>query len=368
MNPESLTAALKQEAFRLGFDLVGATAAVCPSGNGHFREWLELGYAGEMRYLADRADAYAHPSHVLDGVQSILMLAVNYRTVEPAQAAPGQGTVSRYGWGDDYHDVIRRQLHALADFHRELVPKAQVRGVIDTAPLLEREFAQQAGLGWIGKNTMLVNRRFGSWPFLAGLLTTEPLAYDEPIEKGHCGSCRMCLDACPTGALVEPYRLDARKCISYLTIELRESIPTDLRSPIGDQLFGCDLCQEACPWNGRTPMTDAESYRPKADSNPMELAQLFLLDEAAFRERFRGTPLWRGKRAGLLRNAAIVLGNRPHPPALPSLLRGLEDDEPIVRAACAWALKHYADQTAQRGLCDRMAVETNPTVRAELEA
>ena len=341
MNPESLTDALKREALRLGFDLVGATAAVCPSGIGPFREWLDRGYAGEMRYLSDRANAYADPNQVLDGVQSILMLAVNYRTVEPAPAGPGQGAVSRYGWGDDYHDVIRRQLHDLADFHRQLVPEAHVRGVVDTAPLLERDFAQQAGLGWIGKNTMLVNRRFGSWTFLAGLLSSEPLVYDEPIEKGYCGSCRECLDACPTGALVEPYRLDARKCLSYLTIELRESIPTDLRGPIDDQLFGCDLCQKACPWNGDTPTTEAKAYCPRADSNPMKLAELFLLDDAAFRERFCGTPFWRSKRTGILRNAAIVLGNHPHVPAVPGLLRGLADGEPLVRDACKWALLRY---------------------------
>jgi len=342
MNPESLTGELKREALRLGFDLAGATAAVSPSGIGPFREWLDRGYAGEMCYLSDRVDAYAHPSHVLDGVQSILMLAVNYRTIEPTPAGPGQGAVSRYGWGDDYHDVIRRQLHDLADFHRCLVPEAQVRGVVDTAPLLERDFAQQAGLGWIGKNTMLVNRRLGSWTFLAGLLSSELLVYDEPMEKGHCGSCHACLDACPTGALVEPYRLDARKCISYLTIELRESIPTDLRGPIGDQLFGCDLCQKACPWNSDTPTADTEAYRPGPDSNPMRLAELFSLDDAAFRERFLGTPFWRSKRTGILRNAAIVLGNHPHPPAAPGLQHGLADDEPIVRTACEWALLRYS--------------------------
>ena len=370
MNAESLTAALKDEALRLGFDLAGATALVRrpDAAVERLREWLDRGYAGEMRYLADRADAFAHPRHLLDGVRSILMLGVNYRTAEPAATRAGQGVVSRYGWGDDYHDVIRGQLHRLADFHRQLVPEAKVRGVVDTAPLSERAFARQAGLGWIGKNTMLLNRRLGSWLFLAALLSSEQLDYDEPSEKGYCGTCRACLDACPTGALVEPHWLDARKCISYLTIELRDSIATDLQGSLGDRLFGCDLCQEVCPWNRETPATDAEAYRPEPQMNPMDLAELFSLDEAAFKERFRGASLWRAKRRGLLRNAAIVLGNRPHPPAVGALMRGAADVEPIVRAASAWALKRYDDESARKTLRDRAAVETDPDVRAELQA
>jgi epoxyqueuosine reductase len=230
---------------------------------------------------------------------------VNYRTVEPIEAGHGQARVSRYAWGADYHEVIRRRLHALADFHRRLVPTAGVRGVIDTAPLLEREFGQLAGLGWIGKNTMLINERFGSWVFLAALLTTQELAYDQPSIAGRCGSCRACLDACPTGALVEPYRLDARKCISYLTIELRGAVAEELRMACGNRLFGCDACQEACPWNRRTPATAEPAFRPGPGMNPIELAELTALDEGAFRRRFRHTPLWRARREGIRRNAGM---------------------------------------------------------------
>ena len=228
MNAASLTAALKQESLRLGFDLAGATPAAAPPDFERFRQWLSDGYAGQMHYLAERLDAYRHPNRVLDGAKSVLMLGMNYRTVEPAEAGPGQARVSRYAWGTDYHEVLRRRLHALADVHRRLVPRAQVRGVVDTAPLLERQYGQLAGLGWIGKNTTLINRIFGSWFFLAALLSTEELEYDEPGDAGGCGSCRACLDACPTGALGGPYRLDARKCISYLTIELRGATPPEL--------------------------------------------------------------------------------------------------------------------------------------------
>jgi epoxyqueuosine reductase len=333
-----LTARLKEEARRLGFDLAGGCRAAAPPRIDRFDEWLAAGYAGRMRYLADRAEAYRHPRHVLGGVRSILMLAMNYRTVEPVPPGGGQGAISRYAWGDDYHDLIRRRLDRLADFHRRLTPGANIRGVVDTAPLLEREFAALAGLGWIGKNTMLVNERLGSWLFLAALLTSEPLDCDEPAAADRCGSCRACLDACPTGALVEPYRLDSRRCISYLTIEQRGHVPEGLRSGLGDRLFGCDVCQEVCPWNRDTPGAVEQHFQPGPQRNPIELAELFLLDEAALRKQFRSTPLWRAKREGILRNAAIVLGNRSHEAAAPALMRGLHDAEPTVRAACAWAL------------------------------
>lgn len=342
MTPDSLTAALKEESARLGFDLSGAVAAVTPPGIERFERWLADGFAGRMYYMADRAESYRHPRHILDGVRSVLMLATCYRTVEPTEPAAGQGRVSCYAWGADYHEVIRRRLHSLADFHRRLVPDAEVRGIVDTAPLLEREFAQLAGLGWIGKNTLLVNRQFGSWIFLAALLSTEELQYDEPLGTDYCGSCRACIDACPTGALSEPYRLDARRCISYLTIELQDSIPTELRKPVGDRLFGCDVCQSVCPWNSRAATTDEVNFRPLEGMNPVELAELFELDEAAFRKRFRHTPLWRARQCGILRNAAIVLGNRPHEAAVPALKRGLQYDEPAVRSACAWALERYS--------------------------
>jgi epoxyqueuosine reductase len=294
-----------------------------------------------MEYFAHRAEAYEHPRHVMDGVRSLLVLARNYRTQPPQPPGPGQGAISRYAWGGDYHDTIRRGLHQLCDFHRQLVPEAEVRGVIDTAPLLERPFAQLAGLGWIGKNTLLLNQRLGSWFFLAVLLTSEVLEYDAPATADHCGTCRACLDACPTGALVAPYRLDARKCISYLTIELREPIPKPLRAGQGQWLLGCDICQEVCPWNHREVASDEPSFQPLPGANPVELAELLDLDEAAFRRRFRHTPFVRPKRGAVLRSAAIALGNRPHPAARPALERGLHDPDPMVGEACAWALEHY---------------------------
>ncbi len=366
MDPGELTHRLKREARRLGFDLAGAAPAVGPPGHGRLEEWIAAGYAGQMRYLADRLEAHAHPGHVLEGARSLLVLAMNYRGADPVEPGPGQGRVSRYAWGHDYHDLIHARLKQLAAYHRRLVPAARVRGVVDTAPLMEREFALLAGLGWRGKNTLLLNRRHGSWLFLAVLLSGEVLAYDQPASAEYCGSCRACLEACPTQALVEPYVLDARRCISYLTIELREGLPGKIRHQIGDWVFGCDVCQEVCPWNRKVPAGKEEAFRPRAGMRPIELAGLFELDETAFRRRFRKTPLWRARRRGLLRNAALALGNRPDPVAIGGLVRGLQDDESPVRAACAWALGRHGTSPARQALAERLAAEQDRQVREEI--
>jgi epoxyqueuosine reductase len=305
--------------------------------------WLADGLVGEMRYFSQRISAYRDPGLILAGAKSVLMLGMNYRTVEPVAAGPGQGNVSRYAWGGDYHEVIRRKLRELAQFHRQLVPHCQVRGVVDTAPLLERGFAQRAGLGWIGKNTLLINEKFGSWISLAALLTTEELEFDEPALSNRCGDCRSCLDACPTGALEAPYRVDARKCVSYLTIESPGPIPLELRKACGDRLFGCDACQEACPWNRSTPIGNENNFQPRPGMNPVDLAELFALDEAGFRQRFRDTSLGRVKLAGLLRNAAGALGNQPDKNARAALEHGLQNANSIVKETCAWAIKEIGE-------------------------
>jgi epoxyqueuosine reductase len=369
MDTGELTGGLRRRAADLGFSMCGISPAVAPPGAARFDEWLAAGYAGQMHYLADRRQAYSHPRHVLEAARSIVMLAMNYRTAEPAQPRPGEGRVSRYAWGDaDYHDVIRERLNQLAEFLRECVPSAQARGVVDTAPLLEREFAQLAGLGWIGKNTLLLHRDHGSWFFLAALITDVELTYDQTYEADHCGTCRACLDACPTNAFPQPYVLDSTRCISYLTIELRDAIPVELRDGVGEWVFGCDVCQDVCPWNSRAPQSREAAFVPRDNNNPIDLIALFDLDDAAFRERFRHTPLWRPKRRGMLRNAAIVLGNRPTPAAIPALIRGLDDDEPLVRGACAWALGRYVTKEARRALTSRLAIEDEHVVIAEITA
>lgn len=360
----TLTAVLKAEAASLGFVLSGVAPAVSPQGFAHLREWIAAGYAGEMRYLADRLSAYEHPRAVLDGVQSILMLGFPYKTAEPTTADSLAGKVARYAWGPvDYHDLLHDRLSLLSKKLLAAVPHAKVRGVVDSAPLLEREFAQLAGLGWIGKNTLLLHRQQGSYFFLAALLTDQTLVPDVPFAADHCGSCTACLDACPTQAFPQPYVLDATRCISYLTIELKGAIPAALRPGIEDWAFGCDVCQEVCPWNRRAPLTSEPSLLP-ANKNPLALAPLFDLTEDGFRQVFRKTPLWRSKRRGILRNAAIVLGNSKNPDeAVAPLSKGIADAEPLVREAAGWALFQLGTDSALALLRAHLAVESDPQLK-----
>lgn len=365
----ALSGAIRSAAQELGFPLVGITPAVSPQGITRFREWLAAGYAGEMRFLSERADAYEHPESVLAGARSLVLLAMPYDSEPPQLVGPGQGRVSRYAWGsEDYHDLIHDRLKQLAASVRHLAPHATVRGVVDTAPLLEREFAQLAGLGWIGKNTLLLNRQWGSWFFLAALLIDQLLDYDEPFVSDHCGTCTACLDACPTDAFVAPHVLDASRCISYLTIELRGPIPKELRAGMGDWVFGCDVCQDVCPWNNKAPATSETSFRPREEFNPLQLTELFSLDDEGFRRQFRHTPMWRTKRRGLLRNAAIVLGNQKHATHVQVLKIGLNDAESLVRGAAAWALGQIATEDARTALQSRYAIEDDPQVRQEIAA
>lgn len=281
------------------------------------------------------ADARRDPKSILPEVRSVIMVAMEYGQTRLAatrvfegSAPPNTGKIARYASGPDYHDVMRAKLNQLLDWLRQQAPHCTGRGVVDTAPLLERDFARRAGLGWIGKNTMLINKHRGSYFFLGALLTNLDLKPDRPHMANHCGTCTACLDACPTQAFAEPGRLDSRKCISYLTIELRQQVPEGQRPGNGDWLFGCDVCQEVCPWNRH------DASQPER----VDLIELLQLDEVEFRHRYRGTVLFRTKRRGVLRNAAIALGNAGDETALPALERALADDEPMIREAAAWAI------------------------------
>jgi len=362
-----LAESLRAEALRLGFALVGFAPAIEPTGYSRLEEWLQAGYAGEMKYLERRKAAYAHPRHVLDGVRSLVLLGLDYNSQVPGARETGKGRVSRYAWGNvDYHDLIWQKLSQLEDWLVEREAGASVRGVVDTAPLLEREFAQLAGLGWQGKNTLLINPRRGSYFFLAALLTDLDFPVETKVETDHCGSCRRCLDACPTQAFPEPYVLDARRCISYLTIELRQPVPEELRAGLGDWLFGCDICQEVCPWNRFSPQAFEANFRPRNDSGLESLVELLSLSEEQFRERFRNTPLWRPRRRGILRNAALVVGNQRFAPATGVLVASLRDAEELVRGAAAWALGQIGGSEALEGLRGALVGEMVEYVRDEI--
>jgi epoxyqueuosine reductase len=369
MTPEELTQSLKSEASRLGFGLVGVCPAVRPLRLSEFHAWLDRGYAGEMDYLEDRRAAYSTPASILDGARSIVMLGMSYLSREPVATRAGQGRVSRYAWNEnDYHDLIHERLKELKKHFQSIVPWAAVRTVIDTAPLLEREFAALAGLGWQGKNTLLLNRSQGSWFFLAALLTDIELQFDQPFVEDHCGTCTACLDACPTSAFVAPRVLDANRCISYLTIEHRSPIDHSLREQLGDWVFGCDICQDVCPWNRKVTPTTIEEFQPSEATNPMDLPPLFELNEEEFRARFRLTALWRPRRRGILRNAAIVLGNQRVTSSVPALIRGLNDVDALIRGATAWALGRIGDSAALDALRTRQTLETDAYVRSEIES
>jgi epoxyqueuosine reductase len=344
----TLAADLKAEASRSGCDLVGIAPAVTPTGFTRLQDWLAKGFAGEMTYLPRRASAYEHPRSVLPPVRSIVMIAVNYKAGDEPPAQPHAGRVARYARGGvDYHHLLRERLQHLADWLHQQVPGCRTRAVVDTAPLLERDFAQLAGLGWFGKNTMLIHKRAGSFLLLGGLLTDVDLPSDEPHHTAHCGTCTRCLDICPTDAFPEPYVLDARRCIAYATIELKGPIPSDLREGIGDWLFGCDLCQDVCPWNRKSPRTNDPAFQPRNDLHPADAVALLQLTEDEFQQRYRDTPLGRPGRSGLRRNAALVLGNRRESTAIPALIAACSDDDPVVRDAAAWALEQFDDPAAQ---------------------
>ena len=322
--------------------LTGVAAAAEPARLRAVQRWLENGFAGEMHYLANRAEAYSHPTKVLDGCRTLLMLALPYRTVESRsrEAGDDQAGIARYAVGKaDYHDVIHGRLKELKQWLERARPGAMVRGVVDTAPLLEREFAEAAGLGWVGKNTLLLNRTWGSYFFLAALLTDVELVIDEPQEKGYCGTCTACLDACPTDAFTEPYVLDARRCLSYLTIEHRGKIDDELAKRFEQWVFGCDICQEVCPWNRKAALSDEEVFKPREDFEELSLQDLLELDEQGFREKFRHTPMWRSKRRGMLRNALLSVGARRLSELRSYVQPLLVDEEPIIRDAAAWALQ-----------------------------
>lgn len=354
----------------MGFDFVGIAAAVEPDGFSRLNDWLSEGFHGEMEYMETRREVYKHPGGVLPKVRSIMMLGLSYhQNVASMPHQPGTGRVARYAWGQvDYHDLIHKKLKSLCRFAKAQKDGLAIRGVVDTAPLLEREFAQLAGMGWHAKNTMLINRELGSWFLIAAILTDEELEVDSPMKTSHCGTCSACIEACPTDAFVEPGTLDANKCISYLTIEHRTPIPIELRSQMGDWILGCDVCQDVCPWNNKAAHSKHEEFQPVESLRPLELHGLFGLDDEQFRARFRKTPLWRPKRRGILRNAAIALGNQPSAKGLESLSIGINDEEPLIRGACAWAIgKHIALFGGLELLQQRKETETDADVLSEID-
>ena len=366
---ETLTSAVKAEAMRLGFDMVGIATALPPPHADALDPWLAAGHAGELAYLARNAAKRSDPQQVVQGAQSIISVGMHYRTAEPPRDLwndPSRGQISRYAWGVDYHDVLLPKLRLLQGWLERTVGRAEIgRSYVDTGPVLERAVGVAAGLGFQGKNTLLIHPRQGSWFVLGELIVDVALVPDQPQAIGGCGTCTRCQVACPTQAFVGPWVLDARRCISYLTIELKGPIPRELRPLIGNRIFGCDVCQEVCPWNVRWgQFTREASFAPQDDVIAPSLLELMALDDEGFRTRFRGSPVKRTKRRGLLRNAAVALGNWGDPAAIPVLCTALDDHEPLIRGHAAWALGRIGGALA--ALRARLALEQDAWVREEI--
>lgn len=342
-------ATIKRATEEAGFDLAGIAPASDAPELQHFPEWIGAGHAGEMKYLEARDDwgelKRASLASVAPWARSVVVCAINYNTENPYSTQvhdPSRGWISRYAWTrEDYHDAVLRRLKQVENALRQALPAEQLpalttRSYVDTGPFVERVFAKYAGVGWVGKNTCIINQKKGSWLFLGVILTSLELAPDLPAPD-RCGTCTRCIDACPTDAILAPYRLDSNKCISYLTIEKRGSIPEDLRAGIGHHVFGCDICQDVCPWNRKAPASTAPEFDPRPGLVNPALAWLAEMSAEDFRETFRGSPIRRTKRSGLRRNAAIAIGNSGNKEFLPLLDRLSGDEDPTVRESAQWA-------------------------------
>jgi epoxyqueuosine reductase len=343
----SLTEVVKRAASDAGFDVAGIASAQESRELAYFPKWIAEGYAGEMKYMEARDERgdlkRASLSRVAPWAKSVIVCALNYNTDHPYSTQvqdPSRGWISRYAWGrEDYHDAVLRRLRRVEQAvwgGHSCPPTLTTRSYVDTGPIVERVFAKYAGIGWIGKNTCIINQKKGSWLFLGVILTSIELQADLPAPD-RCGTCTRCIDACPTDAIIAPYRLDSNRCISYLTIEKRGSIPQDFREGMGHHVFGCDICQDVCPWNRKAPISSADEFEPRPGLMNPALAWLAEMSADEFREAFRGSPVRRTKLSGVHRNAAIAMGNSGNHEFLPILDRLSGSPDQAVAESARWA-------------------------------
>jgi epoxyqueuosine reductase len=326
----------------LGFDSCRVAACNPPAHANEFGDWLDEGAHGEMDYMKRGAEKRRDPRMILPGAKSIIVLALNYFQGKRENASAGH--IARYARGDDYHAVIEAKLRKIDNFLREF--GGEQKCYVDTGPVLERDYAAEAGIGWHGKSTMLVDEKLGTWFFLAEILTTLELQPDQPA-RDRCGTCERCIKACPTGAITAPHKLDARLCISYLTIELKTSIPLQLRPLIGDRIFGCDDCLDACPWNRFAHVSRETAFAARRSTTDFALRDYLTLSETEFRNLFRNSPIKRIKRRGFLRNVSVALGNVGTREDLPALHRAALDPEPLIAEHASWAIERISERERQ---------------------
>ena len=345
---------IKTVAADAGFDLCGIAPVEDFPELARFPEWIADGHAGEMKYLESRNDSgqlrRASLKSVFPWAKSVIVCAVNYNTAQPYSTQvhdPTRGWISRYAWSrEDYHDSVLRRLRQVESRLKQLCQPEQIdtRSYVDTGPIVERVYAKYAGIGWLGKNTCLINQKIGSWLFLGVIATSLEVTTDLPAPD-RCGSCTRCIDACPTHAFVAPHQLDSNKCIAYLTIEKRGSIPEEMRAGIGQQVFGCDICQDVCPWNRKAPATDKPEFQPREGFVHPALAWLAEISEEEFRKLFRGSPVKRAKRNGLRRNALIAIGNSGNASHLAMAESAVDDPDPAVADAARWAQHRLSERS-----------------------
>ncbi len=366
--PSRLTDELRRRIADEGFDGCGVAPARPPSRDvGRLEWWLAAGHHASMRWMERHLEPRRDPTALLPGCRHVVLVTLGYHRDDPGPG-PRRGRVARYARGRDYHRVMGKRLRRLASWLAEETG-APARAFVDTGPVLERAYAERAGLGWIGKNACLIDRTRGSWFLIGEILTAAALVDDAGPGPDHCGSCNACIEACPTDAIREPGVVDARRCVSYWTIEHRGPIPVELRPGIGDWMFGCDDCQSACPWN-RTFAPEAPADGPfefRDGLRDLDPQEILALDEEGFHARFAGTPLMRSRRDGLRRNACVVLGNLGHPRAVPALVEALTDADPGVRSHAAWALGRIGGEGARAALRAAAASERDPDVLREIE-
>ena len=351
----------------LGFDGFGVASPQLDSAGERFGKWLDAGYDGEMSYIGRGEKKRKNPDLVLEGVKSILCFSTNYYTVEKDMSYVEHrdtADISVYALNKDYHDTITPRLRQMEEKIQQEFEGCRTRIYVDTGPILEKPLAQQAGLGWIGKHTNLLTQGRGSWYFLSEILTDVDLPPSQPADD-HCGTCRSCIDICPTDAIIAPYVLDSKRCISYLTIELKGVIPFEFRKAIGNRIYGCDDCQIVCPWNSYAVRTDEPDFQQKQDT--LKLIDLIQINQEMFSRRFKGSPIKRIKRRGLLRNVAVALGNSGNTQAIPILLKVLDDEEPLIRAHVVWALGKLAGPEVLPAIREKLNNESEKIVLAELE-
>jgi epoxyqueuosine reductase len=343
LNPQALAARAKSLALEAGFDLAGIADAAAPRELAFFSEWIARGHAGEMAYLTSQAERRSDLRLAFPWARSVISVALQYDTPQAysTEVPSDRGWIARYAWGDDYHDVMKARLETLVERLQAEAGPFRSRVYVDTGPIVERAYAAAAGIGAWGKNTCLLHPEHGSWFFLGEAVTDLELLADAPLPD-MCGSCTACLEACPTGALPAPYVLDATRCISYLTIELKGAMPEERREDLGRHVFGCDICQDVCPWNRKRRYRGEACFEPRPGLPAPDLEELAGLGEAEFRERFRRSPVKRAKRRGLLRNVAVALGNAGDASKRPVLERLAEDADPVVREHALWALRRLS--------------------------